>query len=165
VPTGLARPVAAVYTGGMTQLVDKVYAYITNRERLLLFAHPEAPEAGLQVPGGTMESGETPAAAVLREAVEETGLAELELVAFLGVVERDMGEFGRDETHRRHYYHLRCPGAPPNTWRAYEMTPSEGPPGPIPLDFFWVSLVDGLPPLSAGMDEMTARLLGNREWD
>lgn len=38
----------------------RAYAYITNGSRLLLFTHPEAPEAGIQVPAGTIEPGEDP---------------------------------------------------------------------------------------------------------
>jgi 8-oxo-dGTP pyrophosphatase MutT (NUDIX family) len=44
---------------------------------ILLFQHPYA---GIQIPAGTIEPGEAPAAAALREAFEETGLA-----AFAGV--------------------------------------------------------------------------------
>lgn len=53
---------------------DKVLAYITHGNRLLVFRHPHAPEAGIQVPAGTVEEGEDPGTAVLREAAEETGL-------------------------------------------------------------------------------------------
>ena len=50
--------------------VKKVYAYITRADRLLVFRHVDFPEAGVQVPGGTMDAGETPEGAVLREAAE-----------------------------------------------------------------------------------------------
>jgi 8-oxo-dGTP pyrophosphatase MutT (NUDIX family) len=43
-----------------------------------------SPEAGFQVPAGTLEDGEEPERGVLREAMEETGLTRLEVVAFLG---------------------------------------------------------------------------------
>ena len=36
--------------------VQKVVAYITNGQRLLVFTHPLSPEAGIQVPAGTMNS-------------------------------------------------------------------------------------------------------------
>jgi NUDIX domain-containing protein len=51
----------------------KAFAYITNRNRLLVFIHPFAPEAGIQVPAGTIKADERPKEAVLREAFEETG--------------------------------------------------------------------------------------------
>jgi ADP-ribose pyrophosphatase YjhB (NUDIX family) len=62
----------------------KVYAYITRAEQLLVFKQVDFPEAGIQIPGGTIESGELPEDAVLREAVEETGLERLHLVSYLG---------------------------------------------------------------------------------
>ena len=38
----------------------KAFAYVTSGTRLLLFTHPEAPEAGIQIPAGTMAPGRTP---------------------------------------------------------------------------------------------------------
>ena len=46
---------------------NKVFAYIIRGEHLLVFRHVDFPEAGIQIPGGTMEGGEDPALAVLRE--------------------------------------------------------------------------------------------------
>ena len=40
----------------------------------MVFTHRDIPEAGVQVPAGTVEEGETLDAAVLREVHEETGL-------------------------------------------------------------------------------------------
>lgn len=42
--------------------VEKAYAYIVQEEQLLVFRHVDYREAGVQVPGGTLEAGETPAA-------------------------------------------------------------------------------------------------------
>ena len=39
-------------------MLQKVYAYITRGDRLLVFRHPYVPEAGIQVPGGSVESDE-----------------------------------------------------------------------------------------------------------
>ena len=61
-----------------------VLAYITQRDRLLVFRHVVFAEAGIQVPGGTQNEYETPEEAVLREAHEETGLRDLRLDALLG---------------------------------------------------------------------------------
>jgi 8-oxo-dGTP pyrophosphatase MutT (NUDIX family) len=61
----------------------KVYAYITRGDQLLVFRHIDFPGAGIQTPGGTIEEGEEPEDAVLREAVEETGLVKLRLVSHL----------------------------------------------------------------------------------
>jgi 8-oxo-dGTP pyrophosphatase MutT (NUDIX family) len=65
--------------------LGKVTAFITRPgpagEELLLFQHPYA---GVQIPAGTVEPGETPEQAVLREAWEETGLEGLQILRSLG---------------------------------------------------------------------------------
>jgi 8-oxo-dGTP pyrophosphatase MutT (NUDIX family) len=96
----------------MRSVKQKVFAYITHNQHLLVFNHPFAPEAGIQVPAGTIEEGEHPEAAVLREAFEETGLIDLTLDCFLGEQKRDMSDLGRDEIHYRRFYHLRCHKTP-----------------------------------------------------
>ncbi len=134
----------------MSQVKHKAFAYITWQHNLLVFRHPYAPEAGTQVPAGTIEEHERAEDAVLREAVEETGLANLTLDCFLGEHVRDMADFGLDEIHHRHVYHLRCLEHPPATWRHEERYPSNDPAKiPIVFEFFWVQLPHGVPPLIA----------------
>src|SRR5262245_9995661 len=101
----------------MTVHTRKVLAYITHGGRLLVFRHPDFPEAGIQVPAGTIEKDERPESAVLREAWEETGLTALQLVRCLGTDERDMADFERDEIQHRWFYHLRCEEMPSATWQ------------------------------------------------
>lgn len=137
---------------------EKVMAYITHRGRLLVFRQPDFPEAGIQVPGGTLEPGETPDAAVLREAFEETGLPDLVLVRFLGDVVFDGRPRGRDEFHHRHFYHLIRAEEPPETWDHAERLPSDGYPEPIAFELWWAPL-DAVPELIA---EMGALLPGLR---
>ena len=76
----------------------RAYAYVTHEDRLLLFTHPESPEAGIQVPAGTVDPGEEPQDAVMREARQETGIEDLEYVAMLGHDTRDMSDFGMQES-------------------------------------------------------------------
>lgn len=64
--------------------LQKVTAFITRGlpepHEILVIRHPEA---GLQLPAGTVEASETPRAAVLRAAREETGLKQLGIIALL----------------------------------------------------------------------------------
>jgi 8-oxo-dGTP pyrophosphatase MutT (NUDIX family) len=136
----------------------KVFAYITHGQRLLVFRHPFVPEAGLQVPAGTVEPGESPEAAVLREAREETGLSGLELVSFLGEQIRSMVDFGLQEAHHRYFYHLVARGELPIIWRHGEMYPSDGTSEPIIFEFFWADLSHQFPSLIADHDRFIPEL-------
>jgi 8-oxo-dGTP pyrophosphatase MutT (NUDIX family) len=122
---------------------QKALAYITRGTRLLVFSQPHSPEAGIQVPGGSLEDGEDPASGVLREAREETGLTALRLDVLLGEQMVDLPE--RALLMHRHVFHLICEQATPDRWQHHETDPSEGPYQPIPFDFFWVDLRSGLP--------------------
>ena len=139
-------------------ITHKAFAYITNGSRLLVISHPFQPEAGIQVPAGTVRPLEDPKEAVLREAYEETGLYELTVERFLGEQYRTRADHGGTEIHHRRFYHLRCHGVPPERWRHFERDPSDGGP-PIAFDFFWVELPDGLPELAAEHAFMMPRLL------
>ena len=143
----------------MVVLKRKVFAYVTHGDRLLVFRHPAAPDAGIQVPAGTVREGERPEEAVLREAREETGLSDLVLVRSLGEHRRDMSDFGLDETHHRSFYHLRCAGEPPPTWQHDENDPADGSPGPILFEFFWARLPGEVPTLIADHDKLLPRLI------
>jgi 8-oxo-dGTP pyrophosphatase MutT (NUDIX family) len=80
-------------------MTRKVIVYIT-RERggetqLLVFEHVDFPDAGAQVPKGTVEPGETLGSAVRREVREETGLTELDGLEFIGAITQTL--FGAAE--------------------------------------------------------------------
>lgn len=143
----------------MPVLRRKVFAYITHGDRLLVFTQPDAPEAGVQVPAGTISDDERPEDAVLREAREETGLAGLTLVGFLGEQFLDRAPSGRDEIHHRRFYHLRCAGTPPDTWEHYEDDPSDGSGRSYLFAFSWARLPHGVPDLIADHGILLPRLL------
>lgn len=144
----------------MTIVRRKAFAYITNRHRLLVFTHPDAPEAGIQVPAGTLRDGEDPIAGAVREAEEETGLRELRVIGVIGGQRYDMRPFGRDELHDRTFVHLALDGPAPDTWIHGEADPDDGPVDePIPFCFFWVTLPDGIPPLIGDHDRFVPRLV------
>jgi 8-oxo-dGTP pyrophosphatase MutT (NUDIX family) len=77
--------------------LEKVTAFVTrgigDAAELLVFRHARS---GVQVPAGTVEDGERPDAAVLRELAEETGLTAVRLVQTLGQFVDDLppGERG-----------------------------------------------------------------------
>lgn len=143
--------------------IRKVLAYVTHGDRLLVFTHPESPEAGIQVPGGTVEPDEMLDEAAMREAAEETGLMNLRLGAFLGDVRLDRADIGLEEIHHRHFYHVYCDETPAESWRHYEYTASDRPAGhePIPFDFYWVNLLDDVPPLCPGHDAFIPQLIAH----
>ena len=152
---------AAVTTGvgpWNMQRSRKVLAYVTHRQRLLLFTQPR-PGAGIQVPAGTLLTGESPEDGVLREAWEETGLEGLDLGAYLGRRDwlRDIPALGQPEMHERHFFHVLCTTEPPEAWQHVECDPSDGS-SPIPFDFFWARLPHGVPGLVADQDALLPRL-------
>ena len=138
---------------------QKVLAYITSGTRLLIFRHTHFPQAGIQVPAGTIKPDEPPYQAVLREAEEETGLKNLIVKRFLGELLLDMTGFGLNEFHQRRFYHLLASDELPETWRHYELDPSDGSPAPIEFEFFWAQLPDGIPELSGNQGALIPELL------
>ncbi|ANE44399.1 NUDIX hydrolase [Deinococcus puniceus] len=55
-------------------LREKVLCFVHDGQKLLVFDHADVPDAGVQVPAGGVEAGETPAEAAVRELREESGL-------------------------------------------------------------------------------------------
>ncbi|MGY6497163.1 MAG: NUDIX hydrolase [Microcella sp.] len=107
--------------------VPKVVAYVARDKNLLVFTHDDVPieVAGVQVPAGTVEPGEDPANAVVREVWEETGV-KTRIVADLGVEHYDVWP-SKAELHERHFFLLEPIGTDvPVRWAAGEMNPSEG---------------------------------------
>jgi len=94
----------------------KVLAYITrqhdNDTQLLVFTHREYPDAGLQIPAGTVEEGEEIEHALFREIQEESGLThdDLKLIRKLAVFESQ--EWGTI----RHVFHLAITNPQPDYW-------------------------------------------------
>ena len=92
----------------------KVLAYITRerdgRRELLAFTHRDYPEAGVQVPAGTVEPGEAIEAALFREIREESGLTNLRLV-------RKLAEHAETEWGQiRNVFHLVAPNGAADRW-------------------------------------------------
>lgn len=56
------------------RVYHKAYVYLTCGTDLLVFDEPDTPHLGLQVPGGTIDPGESFLHGAMREFAEETGL-------------------------------------------------------------------------------------------
>ena len=138
--------------------IDKVIAYITRGPQLLVFSQPDFPDAGVQVPGGSVEADENPRQAVLREAQEETGLDTLELTRFLG---KNLC-FSPDRRFLlHHYFHLTGSEPLPDEWDHWENSPNDGSP-PVRFRFWWADLAR-VPKLSAGRDALVEKLSSSAE--
>ncbi|WP_457965212.1 NUDIX domain-containing protein [Arthrobacter sp. D1-29] len=80
-----------------------IYVFNPGLDRYLTFVQPGYPEAGRQVPAGTIEAGETPLQAASRELGEETGRAAgLPLFHFADTI-YDMREY-KPEIHHRSWF-------------------------------------------------------------
>lgn len=124
---------------------EKVFAYVTHGDRLLVFRHTMFPRAGIQIPGGTLRPGEDPVEGVLREVAEETGLRRLDVTGLLG--ERDV-RFPSGPQHWR-FYHLRHTGELHERWIWHEDDPSGGGES-IEFELYWVQASEGVPRLARG---------------
>ncbi len=111
----------------------------------------------MQVPAGTIEEGESPQEAVLREVYEESGLREVRIVRLLGHYFHNAAPY-RDEIHHRHVYHLETTGPVASTWLHHESDPSEGD-YPIAFSFFWMGLDDPELSLAGGQGDLLGELV------
>ena len=114
-----------------TPPVRKVVAYI-SRERdgktqLLVFTHRDYPEAGLQVPAGTVQPNEDVESALRREIAEETGIEGFTVVHKLGVFLYDNPNSG--QMNERHVFHVLAPNATQDAWDWLEAHAEDSPEG------------------------------------
>jgi 8-oxo-dGTP pyrophosphatase MutT (NUDIX family) len=84
----------------------KVLAYVvrpgaSGALEVLVFTHGDDPASGLQVPAGTIDEGESPEEAVLRELAEESGLMNLPIVRMV-----DRYTWIHAATGNRHHRHV-----------------------------------------------------------
>ena len=136
--------------------VEKVVVYITRNDELLVFRHKDYPNAGIQVPSGTVQDGETPIQAAFREVFEETCLKNLNFKSYLGDDLFDSTSIGNDKLYHRHFFHLECHDAPLE-WTHFEKNPSEGPKEPICFEFYWANL-NNMPNLAGEQGKMISRI-------
>lgn len=98
-------------------VAQKAYAYVlrtgSGGAEVIVFTHRDFPEAGVQVPKGSIEPGETPAAAAVREVAEEVGLRGLVL---LGQVGSDRWRDAAGNEQERHFFAFAAPADAPDAW-------------------------------------------------
>lgn len=142
----------------MPREVHKVVCYVLHDEHLLVFTHRDQPMAvtGVQVPAGTIESGESPERGAVRELFEETGRRG-HLVRPVGVQRYDVRPM-RDEIAVRHYFQLSMPGADvTERWSAAESDPAAGGPS-VTWDCWWLP-VTRAHVLAAGLGALVGAML------
>lgn len=120
----------------------KAYVYLTCGPDLLVFKEPDFPSVGLQVPGGTLDPGESYLLAAKREFLEETGLS-LDIAFESFADQKRMIKNAPnclDGLHCRRHFHGKIREKPASAWNYVESSPSAGGP-PIRLQFFWFDIL------------------------
>jgi ADP-ribose pyrophosphatase YjhB (NUDIX family) len=119
-------------------MTRKAYAYVTREadraSAVLVFRHRDYPEAGIQVPRGTVDLDEDPAATVVREVCEECGLCDARLI---GLLARDMEAQPDDPAWcwERSFFHLVVPSAA-DEWE--HIVTGDGDDNGLVFSFFWL---------------------------
>jgi 8-oxo-dGTP pyrophosphatase MutT (NUDIX family) len=139
-----------------TRFRRKVVLYATWGGRLLVFAQPDHPEVGLQVPGGTVMDGEAIEDGARREFLEETGFAAPATLTLLGQATYVYEAGGMRHEHARSFFHLPLDGDFPESWEWVEQTPDGGE-GPIRMAFFFLP-IDAVHELFGGLGAFLPRL-------
>jgi ADP-ribose pyrophosphatase YjhB (NUDIX family) len=115
----------------------KAYGAIVRGDQLLIFREQlEEREDFAQLPGGTIEEGESIEDGLLREVYEESGLSDLRIVRMLGC---DTVRGARDRIDLRHFYLLECNEPMQDSWLHHEMHGSEHD-YPLPFLYSWMPI-------------------------
>lgn len=116
--------------------IKKVYGYVTRmrdgKTQLLVFRH-SVPEAGIQIPKGTVKPKEVTHNAVIREIEEETGLRNLTVEELIA---EDFWENDDGAIHNRFFYKITV-SSNRDEWD-YHPTGGEDEDGLI-FHYFWIS--------------------------
>lgn len=131
-----------------------VLAYITKGEgrhrKILVYEHKEQPEAGLQVPGGTIERNELLLDALYREIEEESGITRDELHLQGKVKSSKYFPRDRNVVYNRTIFHFSYIGDDRTEWD-YQVE-GNGKDRGLVLSYRWIPL-NALPKLAAKQGE------------
>lgn len=134
------------------KIIKKVIAYITrfnkNNQELLVNIHKHYPEAGIQVPAGTVEDNEEVEKALFREIKEESGITKL-------ILKKKIKQYIyydtiKNEYHERHIFHLEVKDEIKNNW--IHVVNSDGEDNGLVFYYYWISLKE-LQKLIANQDD------------
>lgn len=139
------------------EVKQKVLAYIIRtleeKKEVLVFDHRGEPEAGIQVPGGTVDPGEELEEALLREVLEESGLEFTEVQSYCGQAEYLRKDF--PEKHERHFYLIDLnilKKELPHSWSHQVF--GEGEDQGLIFDYYWMEVGEASQKLVAEMGLM-----------
>ena len=139
--------------------IEKVLAYVTRGEgaslEILVFDHVGLPEAGVQVPSGSVEVGESLEVAARREALEETGLSITSDAEELGQAKHLRED--RSEIHYRHIFRFHLPSASSNEW--IHTVSGDGEDHEMKFRCYWMSITEARKVLAVGQDDYLAMLM------
>lgn len=136
------------------EIIRKVLGYITRGDQsdfeILVFEHKNNLEAGLQVPGGTIEDGELVIDALFREIEEETGINREDLVLKGKVNKTNYYPENRNIVFERNIFHLAYIGTDHAEWE--HCVASEGQDNGMTFCYRWIPVKE-LPKLAANQDQ------------
>lgn len=121
--------------------VEKAYAYVVrngDRPELLVFQDADSDEdadCGVEIPKGTVEDGEDPGDAVVRETQEETGLDAFDDISWLA--SDRWPHPAKAKVYRRHFFRIDVEDAP-DAWE--HAVTGEGEEAGDVYELFWVRI-------------------------